>query len=89
MGRNKKDKFEDLPEEFKTQADSSNRDDLKKLIAKVACSQVELMRAKKEDMHLEEMKIAYQNAGSVYKEGTKLNRTKIEYMKQALDDKGG
>lgn len=88
-GRPKKDKFEDLPEEFKNQINSSDRDAIKKIVAKVACDQVELMKAKKEDQQLEEAKLAYQDAGAVYKEGTKLNRTKIEYCKAVIDAKGG
>lgn len=84
-----KDPFIDVPEEFKEAVIGMNVVEIKQRIAQVALDQVELMKAKKEDGDLLEKKEAYKEAGMVYREGTKLNRVKIEYCKQMIDNKGG
>lgn len=84
-----KDPFESIPEEFKDAVAGMSVDEIKQRIAQVALDQVELMKAKKEDQDLFEKKEAYKEAGALYREGTKLNKTKIEYCKMMIDSKGG
>jgi len=88
-GRPKKDPFEALDTDFKDAIASSNVADIRNRIAKIAMDQVELMKAKSEDEDLrakvEEVKIASEQ----YREGTKLNKLRIMYAKQVLEDKGG
>jgi hypothetical protein len=84
----KKDKFEELPDDFRSNVQSMKSDEIKGVVSKVALDQVELMKAKKEDQDLAEKREQYLNAGAVYKEGSKLNRTKIEFCKMVLDGMG-
>lgn len=84
-----KDPFSAVPEEFKEAVVGMSAEEIDARIAKVAKDQVELMRAKKEDQDLEEKKVSYREAGLVYREGSKLNRVKIEYCKSILEQKGG
>jgi len=88
-GRPKKQEFEDVPSEFKDQANSSSREELQNLISLVSCNQVELMKLKSEDSDLATAKEVAKQAGAVYAEGSKLNKAKILYCKTLLDDKGG
>lgn len=84
-----KDPFSIVPEEFKEAVIGMSAEEIDARISKVAKDQVDLMRAKKEDQDLEEKKVAYREAGLVYREGSKLNRVKIEYCKSILEAKGG
>lgn len=84
-----KDPFIDVPEEFKDAVMGMNVEEIKQRIAKVALDQVELMKMKKEDEDLIKQRELYKEAGLVYREGTKLNRVKIEYCKMMIDSKGG
>jgi len=84
-----KDPFIDVPEEFKDAVVGMSVEQIKQRIAQVALDQVVLMQAKKEDGDLLEKRELYKEAGAMYREGTKLNRVKIEYCKQTIDGKGG
>lgn len=84
-----KDPFATVPEEFKDAVQGMSADEINARIAQVAKDQVDLMKAKKEDQDLEEKKVAYREAGQVYREGSKLNRVKIEFCKAILEQKGG
>jgi hypothetical protein len=88
-GRPKKRAFEDVPEEFKVLANSSDREELQSLISQVACNQVELLKLKAEDQDLASAKETARIAGQQYSDGTRVNRQKLEYCKILLDDKGG
>lgn len=92
MGRprkQQKSKFEELPEEFRSEVDSLSREALEHKIASIAMYQVELMAAKEQDMDLKQKREASRVAGEVYREGTKQNKLKIEYCKANLDAAGG
>jgi hypothetical protein len=89
MAKAEKDPFEVVPDEFKDAVAGMNTVEIKQRIAQVALDQVELMKAKKEDQDLLEKREIYKEAGALYREGTKLNRTKIEYCKMTIDSKGG
>lgn len=83
-----KDPFEAVPEEFKDAIAGMSVLDIKQRIANVALDQVELMKLKKEDQDLEEKKVAFKEAGALYREGSRLNKSKIEFCKFMLDSKG-
>lgn len=89
MARADKDPFEVVPEEFKDAVMGMSVEEIKQRIAQVALDQVELMKAKKEDQDLLEKRETYKEAGALYREGSKMNKTKIEYCKMAIDSKGG
>jgi hypothetical protein len=91
MGRPKstKSKFDDLPEEFRTEIDKLSRESLEHKIASIAMYQCELMAAKALDQDLAQKREASRHAGEVYREGTKQNKLKIEYCKANLDAAGG
>lgn len=89
MPKKDKEPFSELPEEFREAVESMNVEEIKQRIAIVALDQVELMKAKKEDQDLFEKKEVYKEAGALYREGSKLNKSKIEYCKVMIDNKGG
>lgn len=84
-----KDPFETLTSDFKDAVAQSSREEIEHRIATVAVYDSELRKQKKEDQHLKECAEAYKDASEVYREGFKINRLKIEFMKRVLDDKGG
>jgi hypothetical protein len=88
MAKMKKDKFDLLEQEWRDAVQGLDAIDIKKRVAETALNQAELMRAKKEDMDLQEKKESYSDASSVYREGTKMNKMKIEFMKMVLDGRG-
>lgn len=93
MGRKKKtqkkDQFEDLSEEFKTQIVNSSREDIEHHLASVALQHMELKQAQKDDGDLAEKKAAYKAANEMYVEGFKTHKMKLEFMRRVLNDKGG
>lgn len=91
MGRPRKDKkskFDDLPEEFKSAMESSNCDEIRLKVCQVSLDQVELNLAKELDQDLAEKAEAYKEAGAMYREGSAMNKLKIAYMKEMLEAKG-
>lgn len=83
-----KDKFDGLEQEWRDAIMGMSVEDIKKRVAETALNQAELMRAKKEDQDLADKKESYSDATAVYREGTKANRLKIEFMKATLDGRG-
>lgn len=88
-GAGPKDPFEALPDEFRDAIANLSREDIRSRIAQVALDQAELMEAKVKDVDFESAREAAKEAGAVYREGTKMNKLKIEFAKRVLDDKGG
>ncbi len=89
MPKADKEPFAAVPEEFKSAAEAMSRDDIKKKVAEIALNHVELMKAKKDDGDLMEKRETFKEAGAIYREGSKANKLKIEYLKAMLDSKGG
>jgi Flp pilus assembly CpaE family ATPase len=85
----KKDPFEDVDSDFKDAVASMSTDEIRSQIVKVSINQMELMEAKKEDQDLSDKREAYNDANSIYRDGTKQNRLKLEFCKRVLGDKGG
>lgn len=83
-----KDKFEDLDQDFKNEINGKSPEEIKKVVAKVALDQNELMKAKKLDQDLQDKLELAKEAGAVYREGTKMNKLRIGYCSQVLEDKG-
>lgn len=88
MARQKKDKFEDLDEDFKDDIASKSEEEIRKKISTVALNQVALLEARDLDEDLQQKKEAASVAGAVYREGTTMNKLRIEFCKQVLSDKG-
>lgn len=84
-----KDPFDDLPAEFKDAVAAASRAAIRDKIATISLDQAELMEAKKKDTDLEKARETAREAGAIYREGTKMNKLKIEWAKRCLDDKGG
>lgn len=85
----KKDPFEDLDTDFKEAVAGMANDEIRERIAKVALDQMELMEAKKQDQDLTDKKEAYSEANAIYRDGTKMNKLRMEFCKRVLGDKGG
>ena len=88
-GRPRKAEYEDVPDEFKTKVNGLDREAIRRVMSEVSCDQIELMKAKKEDQHLQECKNTYSDAGAIYKDGSKANKAKLEFCKATLDSMGG
>jgi hypothetical protein len=83
----KKNKFADVPEEFRDAVAGMNEAQIRDRIAKVALDQAALLEAKADDQDLAEKREQAKEAGAGYREGTKLNKLKIEFCRQVLGDK--
>lgn len=90
MGRPKKDKnpFEDLPSEWRDSVSGMSREQIDEEIAKVAKSEDENQKAKKDDPDLENLKWQVKEATAPYREASKMNKLKISFAIQVLGDKG-
>ena len=87
-GRPKKDKFADLPEEFKNSVAAMDEAGIRSELAKITLAQAANLQAKEQDQDLAEKKEAAKEAGAQYREATKMNKTKVNWCKQVLEDKG-
>lgn len=83
-----KDKFDLLEQDWRDAVMGMEAEDIKSRVAEIALNQSELMHAKKEDQDLIEKKEAYSDASAIYREGTKVNKLKIDFMKAILDGMG-
>lgn len=91
MGRPKgpkKDKFDALPEEFRDMVAGMTEEAIRAKIAQVALDQEELMKAKEGDTDLADKVEAAKLASEVYRDGTKMNRLRIQFCKRVLEDTG-
>jgi len=81
--------FADLDSDWKDAVAGLDRTEIESRIAAVAIADSDLRKMKKEDQHLKECAETYKEAGAQYRDGFKANKLKIEFLKQALNDKGG
>jgi len=88
MPRPKKERFADLDGDFKDIAAALNEAELRDRIANVSLDQEALMEDKSQDTDLEVKREAARDAGAIYREGTKMNKLRIAYLRQMLDAKG-
>ena len=84
----KKDKFDDIPKEFRENLEAASDEEIRSKIAKVAMDQEELMKAKEADQDFEEAKNRAKEAGAVYREGSKANKLKLAFAYSILEARG-
>lgn len=84
----KKDKFADLDSDFKDAVAGMNEAEIRDRIAKISLDQAALLEAKANDIDLKTKREEANVAGAIYREGSKMNRLRIEYVRRVLDDKG-
>lgn len=87
-GRKKKNEFEDLPEDYRSMMAGSKDDKINEEIRNSALYMERLRELKKEDQDLANKKEVYEEAGKVYKEGTKQCKLKIAYNRAILRGRG-
>jgi hypothetical protein len=81
-------KFDALDQEFKDSIAAMSRKDIRERVATIALDQATLMGEKENDQDFLRARERSRDAGAIYREGTKLNKLRIEYAKQVLGDKG-
>lgn len=87
-GKGKKDPFADLPEEFKDKVMGGTAEEIQAEVSKISMAQEELMEAKEEDEDYKQKAAEFTFAGAVYKDGTKANKLKIRFIRQAMKSRG-
>lgn len=88
MGRQKKNKFDDLDADFKSVVENMSDEDIRDRVAQIALDTEELLKAKEDDEDLKEKVQVAKEAGAVYREGVKMNRVRIQYAQMILDSRG-
>lgn len=86
--RKKKNQFDDLPPEFVDSVNAMSTEEIRDRVATIALQQAELMAARDLDEDLQMAKATAREAGAIYRDGTKMNKTKIEFCKQILGARG-
>jgi hypothetical protein len=84
----KKDPFEDLPEEWKSEFAAKEPVEILKEVSRIALNHSALMAAKAEDSDLASAQAAASEAGAVYREGIKDAKARTNFLAQVLGDKG-
>lgn len=83
-----KDPFAAIPEEFRDTASNMDETGIRRLIAQTTLNNEELREAQENDEDLQSQKESLKIAQEPYREGFKMNRLKIRFLKQVLEDKG-
>lgn len=86
--RQKKNPFEDLPEEWRDQITQSSPEAIDAEIVRLAKGEEENQAAKRLDRDLEEKKDAVKFASEGYRESTKGYKLRMKFIMQTLADKG-
>ena len=87
-GPGKKDKFEDLDDEFMSFIENASDEDVKKKASEVALSEVLNQINKKADQDLEEKVAQAKMAGEQYAETSKQNKLRLSYAYHMLESRG-
>lgn len=77
-----------LEEGLKERLDALDANGLKAFLGQVTLDEAENQKQKKEDQDLAEKKAAAKAAGEKYKDVTKANETKVDYVKYLLEGMG-
>lgn len=85
----KKDKFDSLGDDFKSAVQQSSPDEIRARIAQVTILDIEMKAQLKADPDVAQAKDALKNLMDPYREDLKSYRLQQEFMKKAIDDKGG
>lgn len=88
-GRPRKPAFADLAEEFKDKVHSASREEIMAMFAQVGKALADNNEAKKNDEDLKEKKEIANFAGAQYREASKVFKQQLEFLRLALQDKGG
>ncbi len=83
-----RDPFKDLDDDFKGAAEGMKTEELRLRLAKIAAAQEDNLKAQKEDRHLQEAKAAVKDANAQYREATKMNRLRTQYILRVLTGRG-
>jgi hypothetical protein len=84
----KKDKYDDLTDEFKSKVEGSSDDQLIEILGEVAKAEELNRRCKEDDTDLASKKEQYDEANAGYKESTKANRLKTRFVYDLLRARG-
>jgi hypothetical protein len=87
-GRPAKDKFAELPPEFKDKVEGAKDEEIISLLGEVAKSEELNMRLMNEDEDLSAKKEQAKFAGEVYSDTTKANKLKRAYLYNVLKARG-
>jgi RNA-splicing ligase RtcB len=79
-GRPQKDKFSDVPQEFKDEAHRSSKAEIDMMFSKIAQDEAANRLAQSLDEHLAECREAAKLANADYAASTKMNRLKADYL---------
>lgn len=88
MGRQKKNKFDDLDADFKSGVENMSDEEVRARVAQIALDNEQLLKAKEDDEDLKEKVQIAKEAGAVYREGVRMNRTRIQYAQMILESRG-
>jgi len=83
-----KDKFKALDNDFKDAVAAMPEEDIRKKVANIALAQEALMKARDEDQDLARAKEEFSVAGAIYRDGSKMNRLRIQYCREMLESRG-
>jgi hypothetical protein len=84
----KKDKYDDLTDEFKSKVEGSSDDQLIEILGEVAKAEELNRRCKEDDTDLAAKKEQYDEANVGYKDATKANRLKTRFVYDLLRARG-
>lgn len=88
MARTKKDKFSDLPADFKDMMNSMKNEEILDRVGQIALDMETLAQAKEDDQDLLEKVEIAKEASAVYRDGFKMGKLKLKYAKRVLEDRG-
>lgn len=88
MAPPKKDKFEDLSNEFKDKISQGDVDVIKAELANVNAHEHTLIKEREDDEDLKAKKEQAKDAGATYREGLKDTKLKRAFINRVLQDKG-
>lgn len=88
MPRQKRDAFEGLDEDWRTEIDQSSVEDINTKIVELTMAETANQEAKKLDGDLREKKEAVKFASEGYRESTKGYKLRMKYILQVLEGRG-
>lgn len=82
-----KDPFAALDSDFKDLVSGMTEEEIRDKITAVTLNQIELQKAKEDDLDLAQKREAARDAGAIYREGTKMNKLRVLFCHRVLGDK--
>jgi hypothetical protein len=79
-GRPKKDKWANLPDDFKAAAQRASKEELTALFAEVGESEGQNRKTMNEDEELKDARELVKDLSACYRETTKMNKTKTDFL---------